>query len=57
MFKLEMGIDTIEMLINSAEQHGKRSDLLKEVTRLKNISPSTKLETIYEEAYCNTLNT
>lgn len=47
----------IEDLLYSATEHGKRSDLLDEVSKLRVSKPKELLDRIYEEAYQNIMNT
>lgn len=42
---------SIEEILLSAEEHGKRFDVLKEANRIKGIDPGLTLEQIYEKAY------
>ena len=42
---------SIEEILISAEEHGKRFDVFKEVQRIKGANPGLFLERIYEEAY------
>ena len=48
MIKLYM---SIEELLYSAENHGKRTDLLLEVSKIKNSSSGMSLQEIYDQAY------
>ena len=42
---------TIEEILISAEEHGKRFDVFKEVQRIKGSNPNLSLEEVYDEAY------
>lgn len=42
---------SIEEILMSAEEHGKRFDVFREVQRIKGSNPGIPLERIYEEAY------
>ena len=42
---------SIEEILISAEEHGKRFDVFREVQRIKGSNPGLSLERIYEEAY------
>jgi hypothetical protein len=46
----------IEDIIYSAYEHGKRNDLLNEVSKLRAHHPSWPLINLYEEAYQNVMN-
>lgn len=48
---------SIEDIVYSAEEHGRRDSLFNEVSRLKKQSPSKELKEIYEEAYERVMNT
>ena len=52
-----MVVMNIEDLLYSANEHGKRTNLLNEVGKLRANHPSWPLQTIYEEAYKNVMNT
>ena len=47
----------IEDLLYSAMEHGKRTDFLDEVTRLRSLAPKANLMEVYEQAYNNVMNT
>ena len=47
----------IEELVYSAYEHGKRTQLLENVTNIKQQHPNMKLEEIYELAYKEVMNT
>jgi hypothetical protein len=42
---------SIEEILLSAEEHGKRFDVFKEANRIKGTNPELPLERIYEKAY------
>tara|TARA_B110000285_G_scaffold62284_1_gene71741 strand:- start:1876 stop:2028 length:153 start_codon:yes stop_codon:yes gene_type:complete len=44
-------MSTLEELVYSAYEQGKREELLKEVGRIRAIHPRMPLEEIYEKAY------
>ena len=46
----------IEELVYSAHEHGKRTQLFEQVSKIKEESPSMLLEEIYEEAYIKVMN-
>jgi len=46
-----------EELLYSAEEHGKRKQMFKEIDKLKNSYPSLKREDLYEKAYQNVMKT
>ena len=48
---------SIEDIVYSAYEHGRRTDLLNEVSKLRNHHPSWPLKNLYEEAYKNVMNT
>ena len=41
----------IEELVYSAHEHGQRTQLFEQVTKIRKESPNMPLEEIYEEAY------
>ena len=47
----------LEELLYSAEEHGKRQQMFKEIDRLKIVYPSLKQEDLYEKAYQNVMKT
>lgn len=47
----------IEELVYSAHEHGQRSNLFKEVSKLRITNQHMKLEDIYEEAYSIVMKT
>lgn len=47
----------IEELVYSALEHGKRTDLLNEVTKLKRENPHMPLNDVYNKAYQYVMNT
>ena len=46
---------SIEDIIYGAEEHGQRSSLFREVTKIKNENPNKPLQSVYEEAYKNVM--
>ena len=46
-----------QSLYRSAEEHGKATDYLSEISLLKDKYPNKSLELIYQEAYENIMNT
>ena len=42
---------SIEEVLLSAEEHGKRFDVFKEANRIKGSNPGLPLEEVYEKAY------
>ena len=42
---------SIEEILLSAEEHGKRFDIFKEVQKIKESNPGLSLEEVYDEAY------
>jgi len=50
-------VSKIEELIYSAYEHGQRSNLFNEVSKLRITNPHMKLEDIYEEAYSIVMKT
>jgi len=47
----------LEEIIYSAEEHGKRTDLLQRVGEIRVTNPRMTLEDIYDQAYCDVMNT
>jgi len=47
----------LEELLYSAEEHGKRQQMFKEIDRLKLAYPSLKQEDLYQQAYQNVMKT
>ncbi len=47
----------LEEILYSAEEHGKRTDLLKRVGEIRVNNPSMKLEDIYDIAYSDVMKT
>lgn len=47
----------IEELVYSAHEHGQRTQLFEEVSKLRREQPTKTLEDIYEIAYQNIMNT
>ena len=47
----------LEEIIYSAEEHGKRTDLLQRVGEIRVNNPSMTLEDIYDKAYSDVMNT
>ena len=47
----------LEELLWSAEEHGKRQQMFKEIKKLKIESPNLTLEQQYEQAYQNEMKT
>ena len=50
-------MSSIEELIYSTYQYGKREELFKEVNKVRNNNPNMSLENIYDEAYRIVMNT
>ena len=46
---------SIEDIIYGAEEHGQRSSLFREVTKIRNEHPNKPLQSVYEEAYKNVM--
>jgi len=46
-----------EELLYSAEEHGKRKQMFKEIDKLKKTYPSLTREDLYEKAYQNVMKT
>tara|TARA_R100000544_G_C2223417_1_gene59009 strand:+ start:810 stop:959 length:150 start_codon:yes stop_codon:yes gene_type:complete len=46
---------SIEDVVYSAEEHGQRSALFEEVSKIRNKYPHKTLESVYEEAYQNVM--
>jgi hypothetical protein len=46
----------IEELVYSAHEHGKRTELFNEVSKIKELTPNMLLEDVYEEAYIRVMN-
>ena len=46
---------SIEDIVYGAEEHGQRTALFKEVSRIRNKHPHKPLESVYEEAYQNVM--
>lgn len=42
---------SIEEILISAEEHGKRFDVFKEVKRIRELNPGLSLEEVYDKAY------
>lgn len=49
-------MSVIEDLVYSAYEHGKRTQLLNEVSKLRKHYPTWPLQNLYEEAYKNVMN-
>lgn len=47
----------LEDMLYSAEEHGKRTDLLKRVGEIRVSNPSMTLDDIYDKAYSEVMNT
>lgn len=47
----------LEEMLYSAEEHGKRTDLLQRVGEIRVENPSMTLEDIYDKAYCDVMKT
>jgi len=47
----------LEELLYSAEEHGKRQQMFKELKKVKNENPKLTLEQQYEQAYQNVMKT
>jgi|TARA_X000001382_G_scaffold129030_1_gene120071 hypothetical protein len=47
----------LEELLYSAEEHGKRQQMFKEIKKLKTEDPKLTLEQQYEQAYQNVMKT
>ncbi len=47
----------LEELLYSAEEHGKRQQMFKEIKKLKTENPKLTLEQQYEQAYQNVMKT
>ena len=46
---------SIEDIVYGAEEHGQRSSLFREVTKIRNKYPHKPLQSVYEEAYKNVM--
>ena len=46
----------IEELVYSAHEHGKRTQLFEQVSKIREESTNMKLEEVYEEAYIIVMN-
>ena len=46
---------SIEDIVYGAEEHGQRSSLFREVSRIRNEHPNKPLQSVYEEAYKNVM--
>ena len=46
----------IEELVYSAHEHGQRTQLFEQVSKIRNESPHMPLEEIYERAYIKIMN-
>ena len=47
----------LEELLYSAEEHGKRQQMFKEIKKVKTENPELSLEQQYEQAYQNVMKT
>ena len=47
----------IEELVYSAHEHGKRTELFNEVSKIKKLTPNTPLNDVYEQAYQQVMKT
>ena len=47
----------LEELLWSAEEHGKRQQMFKEITKIRTKNPKLTLEQQYEQAYQNVMKT
>ena len=47
----------IEELVYSAHEHGKRTELFNEVSKIKELAPNMLLSDIYEQAYQQVMKT
>ncbi len=47
----------IEELVYSAHEHGKRTELFNEVSKIKGLTPNMLLSDIYEQAYHQVMKT
>ena len=47
----------LEEILYSAEEHGKRTDLLKRVGEIREANPRMTLNDVYDQAYCDVMNT
>ena len=50
-------MSNLEELLYSAEEHGKRQQMFKELKKVKTEDPKLSLEQQYEQAYQNVMNT
>ncbi len=47
----------LEEIVYSAEEHGKRKELLQRVGEIRVSNPRMTLVDVYEKAYCDVMNT
>ena len=47
----------IEELVYSAHEHGKRTELFDEVSKIKKLTPNMPLNDVYEQAYQQVMKT
>jgi len=47
----------IEELVYSAHEHGKRTELFNEVSKIKELTPNMSLNDVYEQAYQQVMKT
>lgn len=50
-------MSTIEELVYSALEHGKRNDLFDEVSKIKQENPNMLLQDVYDKAYQQVMKT